>query len=446
MRSVAVKVSVNGISVSGRDLNFLSVTEIVLQIAAGETTAVAVTEACLARIEARESDLRAWAFVDHGLALQQAHARDRDTPCGLLHGVPLGVKDIIDTHDMPTEMGSPIYAGHRPVADAACVALVRGAGATILGKTVTTEFAGSHPGPTTNPHATAHSPGGSSSGSAAAVADYMVPAAFGTQTGSSILRPSAYCGVVGYKPTFGTYNIAGIKPAAQSLDTLGLHVRAVEDIQILSAVLLNRPFEPLTALPSSPRIGVCRTPLWEAAQAETRAALEDAATRLARAGAVMSDVVLPAAFSDLEDARILINCYERSRHMANEWRDHNDLLSDRFKLVMQTGLDAPYEDYVAAMRLSEVCRQQSDNVFDSLDILLAPCVDGEAPEGLENGGNPRFAGLWTAIRLPALSLPTHTGPNGLPIGIQLVGRYRDDDRLLSAAKWVQEKIGTTSLI
>jgi amidase len=427
------------------DLNFLSAIEIARRIAAGETTAVAVIEACLARIGAREGDLHAWAFVDPELALEQARARDSETPQGLLHGVPLGIKDIIDTHDVPTEMGSSIYAGRRPLADAACVALARGAGAVILGKTVTTEFAGSEPGPTTNPHNGAHSPGGSSSGSAAAVADFMVPAAFGTQTGSSILRPSAYCGIIGYKPTFGTYNIAGIKAAAQSLDTLGLHVRDLDDIQLLTAVLTNRPFEPLKALAANPTIGVCRTPLWNMAQTETRAALEDAASRLAQAGAVLCDVTLPDAFAGLEEARILINCYERSRHMINEWRDHRESLSDRFQAVMKTGLDTPYEDYVAAMRLTEDCRQQSDALFEGLDILLAPCVDGEAPEGLENGGNPRFAGLWTAIQLPALSLPTYRGPNGMPVGIQLVGRYRDDDRLLSTAKWALEKLGALSV-
>lgn len=429
----------------GLNLNSLSATEITRRITAGETTAVAVAEACLARIEAREGDLHAWAFVDPEMVLEQARARDNETPQGLLHGLPLGIKDIIDTHDMPTEMGSPVYAGRRPTADAACVALVRGAGAVILGKTVTTEFAGSHPGPTTNPHDTAHSPGGSSSGSAAAVADLMVPAAFGTQTGSSILRPSAYCGVIGYKPTFGTYNIAGIKAASQSLDTLGLHVRDLDDIQLLTAVMTNRPFEPLKAPTASLRIGVCHTPLWDAAQAETRVALEDAASRMAKAGAALCDITLPDAFASLEEARILINCYERSRHMTNEWRDHRDSLSDKFQTVMQTGLEAPYEEYIAAMRLTEDCRQQSDVLFDGLDMLLAPCVDGEAPEGLENGGNPRFAGLWTAIRLPALSLPTHTGPNGMPVGIQLVGRYRDDDRLLSAAKWVLEKLGGPSI-
>jgi amidase len=430
---------------SAADLNRLSATQIARQIATGETTAVAVVEACLARIEAREEALHAWAFIDRELALEQARACDGQTPQGPLHGVPLGVKDIIDTHDMPTQMGSPIYAGHCPPTDAGCVALVRAAGAVVLGKTVTTEFAGSFTGPTTNPYDNTRSPGGSSSGSAAAVADFMVPAAFGTQTGSSILRPSSYCGVIGYKPTFGTFNIGGIKPAAQSLDTLGLHVRDLDDIQWLTAVLVNRAHEPLAAPASPPAIGLCRTPLWDVALPETHAAVEDAASRLAQAGATVRETVLPDAFARLEDVRIAINCYERSRHMAFEWRHHRDGLSKTFQEVVQTGLDMTYDDYVAALRLTEDCRQQSDAVFDGLDVLLAPCVDGEAPEGLEYSGNPRLPGLWTAIRLPTLSLPTHTGPNGLPVGIQLIGRYRDEDRLLSVAKWVLETLGSPTL-
>ncbi|MBN42118.1 MAG: hypothetical protein CL573_01365 [Alphaproteobacteria bacterium] len=425
-------------------LNKLSAFEVARRIASGETTAVAVTEACLERIEACDDAVRAWAYIDGELALQQAQACDNKAPKGALHGVPLGVKDIIDTQDMPTQMGSPVYAGYRPGADAACVAQVRNAGAIILGKTVTTEFAGSHPGPTANPQDLNYSPGGSSSGSAAAVADYMVPAAFGTQTGSSILRPSAYCGVIGYKPTFGTYNIAGVKAAAHSLDTLGLHVRDIDDIQLLTSVLVNRSLAPLPLPTGGPRIGLCRTPLWDSAQPETKAAVEDAGVRLSQAGAAVHDINMPEAYSHLEDVRILINCYERSRHMINEWHDYRDLLSDRFCAVMETGLGLPYEEYVAGMRMTEDCRQNSDALFEDLDVLLTPCVDGEAPRGLEDGGNPRFAGFWTAIRLPTISLPTHSGPNGLPVGIQLVGRYRDDDRLLSVAKWVIETLRAPS--
>ncbi|NKB48971.1 MAG: amidase [Alphaproteobacteria bacterium] len=430
---------------SATDLNHLSASAIAQKIAAGEATAVAVVEACLTRIEARENVLKAWAFIDPDLALEQAYASDRLDTDGPLHGVPIGVKDIIDTADMPTAMGSPIYADRRPATDAACVALARAAGAIVLGKTVTTEFAGSFPGPTTNPYDATRSPGGSSSGSAAAVADYMVPTAFGTQTGSSILRPSSYCGVIGYKPTFGTYNIAGIKAASQSLDTLGLHVRDMDDIPLFTSMLVNRPLTPLEAPASAPAIGVCRTPLWDIALPETQAAVEDAAARLTQAGAVLRDVTAPPSFDDLEDARIAINCYERSRHMQYEWREHRDALSDMFQTVMQTGLDMDYDHYIAAMRQTEDCRVQADALFDGIDALLTPCVDGEAPEGLAYSGNPRLPGLWTAIRLPAISLPTHTGPNGMPVGIQLVGRYRDDDRLLAVAKWVLQKLGSPTL-
>jgi amidase len=216
-------------------------------ISTGRTSAEAVVQACLDRIAERDPDVHAWAFIDPSQALEQARRLDRSESFGPLHGVPIAVKDIIDTCDMPTSMGSPIYAGFQPRGDAACVALVRNAGAVILGKTVTAEFASSAPGPTVNPHNHRHTPGGSSSGSAAAVADYMVPVAFGTQTGGSVLRPSAYCGIIGYRPTFGMFNMTGVKPAAQSLDTLGLHARSLDDIELLTAVLVGRD-RPVKAL------------------------------------------------------------------------------------------------------------------------------------------------------------------------------------------------------
>jgi amidase len=245
--------------------NALTATEIAHAIAAGETTCEAVVRDCLDRIEQRETIIHAWAGIDPELVLRHARERDRSAARGPLHGVPIGVKDIIDTADLPTEMGSPIYRRHRPTTDAACVALVRAAGAVILGKTVTCEFAGMAPGATANPHDVAHTPGGSSSGSGAAVADFMVPAAFGTQTGGSVLRPASYCGVFGFKPTFGAFNRNGVYPAAESLDTLGLITRSLDDIELLSAVLeLRTPSQP-RPLDRPPRIGLCRTPLCNAA-------------------------------------------------------------------------------------------------------------------------------------------------------------------------------------
>src|SRR5579863_823449 len=243
-----------------RRLNELSAAEIARRVAAREVTAEAVLADCLARIAAREPVVHAFAYVDSELALAAARALDRGPIRGALHGVPIGIKDVIDTADQPTQMGSPIYAGHRPACDAACVALSRAAGAVILGKTVTCEFAGMTPGPTTNPHDAAHTPGGSSSGSGAAVADLMLPAALGTQTGGSVLRPAAYCGVIGYKPTFGTFNRAGLKFAAESLDTIGLMARTLDDIALVTSVLLGGQPDAPVALGAAPAIGLCRTP------------------------------------------------------------------------------------------------------------------------------------------------------------------------------------------
>ena len=427
------------------DLLKLSATEIASKISGGELTSVRLIEALLSRIEEREKTVKAWAYIDPNIILEQARKSDQSGSLGLLHGVPIGIKDIIDTCVMPTQMGSPIYIDHQPLIDASCVALTRSAGALIMGKTVTTEFAGSFPGLTTNPHNHERTPGGSSSGSAAAVADYMIPVAFGTQTGSSILRPSSYCGIIGYKPTFGRFNIFGIKPAAQSLDTLGLHVRSMEDIQLFTSVLINRNFKPLESPSYFPKIGICRTELWDFALPETKLALENAATNLEESGAKVSDVKTPSSFKGLEEARILINCYERSRHMVYEWTEHRASLSMPFQEVINAGLNMSNDDYTAAMKQTEKCLNESNNMFQDLDLIIAPCVDGEAQLGLDFSGNPRFSGLWTAIRLPTLNLPTHLGPNGLPVSIQLVGQYRGDDKFLSIAKWVLQKLGSPSL-
>jgi amidase len=422
-------------------LNQLSATEIVRGIAKGDLTAEAVTRACLDRIAAREPAVQAWATIDPDHALKQARALDKGAARGPLHGVPIGVKDVIDTVDLPTEMGSPIYKGNRSACDAACVAIVRAAGAVILGKTVTAEFAGMFPGPTANPLDPARTPGGSSSGSAAAVADHMAPAGFGTQTGGSVLRPAAYCGVVGFKPTFNLINRAGIKFAAESLDTIGLITRTIDDAELITAVLVGKP--PANRnFDTAPRLGVCRTPLWDTAQPETQQAVEDAASRLAKAGAPVREIVLPDEFSRLyHAARESINNYERSKSMAADWFAHGERISKVLGGRIQEGMAMRHEDYIAALQLAERCRALIEQEFVGIDAIIAPCVKGEAPLGLDHTGDPAFQQLWTALHTPSMTLPTHRGPNGLPVGLQLVAPRYGDDRLFACARWVWQRLG-----
>ena len=422
-------------------LNELSAYKISERVTNGEITAEAVVGDCLARIEARENMVHAWTFLDADLALGQARAVDARTDKGALAGVPFGVKDIIDTADMPTEMGSKIYRGHRPAADASCVAMLRAAGAVIMGKTVTCEFAGPVARATPNPHNPAHTPGGSSSGSAAAVADAMCACAFGTQTGGSVLRPSAYCGIIGFKPSFGAINRAGIKFAAESLDTIGLHTRNVDDIELLLRVLSGRTPAPPRTHDAPPSIGICRTYLWDNAEPETRTAIEDAASRLGAAGCMVGHVTLPTEFAELTPAREVVNDYERARSMADEWNSHREAISKRMQQSIVNGLALTHEKYAAAMRCIERCVTRLDGIFEGYDALLTPTANGFAPEGLEQTGHHGFQSIWTMMGTPAITLPTHSAANGLPVGIQLVGRPGEDNQLLASARWVMDLLG-----
>lgn len=427
---------------ANRALNELSAVEVTRGVAAGDFTVEAVTRACLERIAAREDDVRAWAHLDPERALAQARAQDAAGAAGPLRGATVGVKDIIDTFDMPTGMGSPIYDGYVPAADASCVGLTRAGGGVVLGKTVTCEFAGRTPRGTRNPLDPARTPGGSSSGSGAAVADFMVHLAFGTQTAGSVLRPSAYCGIVGYKPTFNTINRTGIKFAAESLDTIGLHARSVADIDLFAAALCGRaPMQPRPA-DSTPAIGLCRTPLWDKAEPESRAALEDAVRRLEAAGCAVRDFALPESFIGLEAARNVINDVERWRVMAHEWAHARDQLSAELREILVRGSKTPHGDYLGALRLAEACRAQMPSLLEGLDVILAPSANGEAPEGLGWTGDPAFQGLWTILHAPSITLPTHEGPNGMPVGIQLIGRRYEDTRLLADADWVFSRLGS----
>lgn len=424
--------------------NELSASEAAKRIAAGEITAEALVRDCLARIEEREPGVGAWEFLDPELALEQARERDRSPSRGPLHGIPVGIKDIFETADMPTAYGSSIYKGNRPLADASAVALIRAAGAVIVGKTVTTEFAAPYPGKTVNPHNPAHTPGGSSSGSAAAVGDFMVPVAFGSQTAGSLIRPAAFCGAIGYKPSYGTFNQAGMKPQAQALDTMGLITRSLDDIELVSAVLTSRTPPTVGRLHErAPKIGVCRTHLWSEVEPSTVEAMEDAATRLAAAGASVADFDLPATFAALTEAHFKVLMFECVRAMAYEWKFHREQLSDMLQGILQAGEDCSYEDYITALELGEACRAQMPEIFKDLDVLLAPSAAGQAPVGLGSTGDIRHQTMWTFLHVPCVTLPTHVGRNGLPVGVLLVGPLRGDDTLLATARWVEERLGLT---
>jgi Asp-tRNA(Asn)/Glu-tRNA(Gln) amidotransferase A subunit family amidase len=420
--------------------NQLSAADAVAQLASGALTAEALTRACLDRAEERQS-VKAWTWLDPEQALAQARAADRAARPGLLAGLPVGVKDIIDTADMPTEHGSPIYRGNRPFADAACVALLRMAGAVILGKTVTTEFANRFPGATVNPHNPAHTPGGSSSGSAAAVADFQVPVGLGTQTGGSVIRPAAFCGVVGYKPSFGEFSRAGIKLQCHNLDTLGVLSRTVEDLALLRAALTASPHRKIDRSAGAPRIGVCRTPAWDAAEPATQALIERSAARLAAAGARISEVSFAPEFADILDHHRRVFNFEAARNYAYEYEEHHDLVSQVLRdTVLTPGRDLPLEAYVEAIETAEAFRRHLDDIFAGVDVLLTPSAAGEAPAGLGSTGDPSFNSIWTLAWTPCVTLPAGAGPQGLPLGIQLIGPRFRDEALLDAASWVEPRL------
>src|SRR5215468_6092726 len=311
--------------------NCLAATTLVRLIEDGELTAEAVVESHLARIAEREPVVRAWSHLAGEAALAQARERDKAGKKTLLHGVPFGLKDIFDTAHMPTTYGSPIYVGWQPGSDASAAALPRAAGGILLGKTVTTEFANAHPGPTTNPHDPSFSPGGSSSGSAAAVADFMVPLAIGTQTGGSVIRPAAYCGVVGFKPSFGLFPPAGMRINTEALDTVGIMARSVRDIALFRAAMMAIPYSPPAAPEAALRLGLCRGPHWDEAQPEGRAVLEAAADQLVVAGASVGETELPAESADGDERQRILGAFEGLRNHMPELYRHEALLSARLR-------------------------------------------------------------------------------------------------------------------
>jgi amidase len=408
---------------------------------AGKLSAEEYVAAHLERIRQRNGDVQAWVHCNPETALAQARMVDRTKPQSPLAGVPVGFKDVIDTAGMPTGYNSPIYRDYVPQVDAACVAMVRHAGGIVLGKTVTTEFASRTPGPTRNPLNLAHSPGGSSSGSAAAVADFMVPLAFGTQTGGSVIRPAAFCGIVGYKPSFGTINRAGLKQLAESLDTIGVMARSVEDCALLTHVVSARRLPDFsTALAQTPRVGLLRTSRWSDASPAAQVALDAAAAAIAKKGARVTDVSMPAEFDRLHEDQMVIMNFEAARALAHERFTHPELLSEYLRNKLEDYWHKPREAYTAVMRHALDCRRMYADLVADFDVLLTLSAPGEAPQGITGTGSSLFNRVWTLLGAPCVTIPAGTGPQGLPLGVQIIGAYDDDERVLRIAEWIRQAL------
>lgn len=419
----------------------LNASEAARRIAMGELTSEALVQACLERIEARDERVGAWQHLDPVGALERARWLDRRPPDGLLHGIPVGLKDIIDTGRMPTTYGSSIYEGCTPQRDAHCVERLLEAGAVILGKTVTAEFAYYQPGPTRNPANPAHTPGGSSSGSAAAVADYQVPLALGTQTAGSIIRPASFTGVLGYKPTFGTFSCQGVRALAPSLDTLGGLARDFADFALLRQVLSVNGPDVAGEPKGAPRVALVRTAQWPDAQPAMQQAVELAARRLEQAGAEVLEREPPAGFDRLVDAQMAIMAVEAADAMSRELAEAPDALSDHMHtLIARGGAVAPAEER-EARALADACRRQLGDLFADVDVVLTAAAAGEAPEGLISTGDPLFNRIWTLLGLPCVTYPVTRGPGGLPLGVQVVGRMEGDAELLAHARWMHAETG-----
>ncbi len=403
----------------------------------GKLRPEAMTEAYLDHIHRHAPGVRAFVHFDP----EQARTAAASVRPGPLRGIPIGVKDVLDTADMPSQYGSPIWDGWRPKADAASVAWARAAGGVVIGKTVTTEFATRKPGPTMNPVNPAHTPGGSSSGSAAGVGAGLFPLAFGTQTAGSIIRPAAFCGVVGYKPTFGMINRIGMKIMSDSLDTIGVLARTVADCALFAGAVSGRDLgDPDTKIGSAPRIGICRSPVWGMAAPETQALLERVAGALSRAGAPVRDFDVPGSIAALVEAHPIVMNSESARALGWELAHHAGLISEGLRERLAFGLNQTQAALEHAYAVFDTSQRAFPDAMAGLDVLVTPSAPGEAPKGLEWTGDPAFNSIWTALHVPCVTVPAGVGPNGLPLGIQIVGRRGDDRAVLALARWVEAAI------
>jgi Asp-tRNA(Asn)/Glu-tRNA(Gln) amidotransferase A subunit family amidase len=433
-------------------LESLTATAAAAQIREGRITARELVEACLARIDAVESTIGAWTYLDRAHALAQAEAADdvhrKGGPHGPLHGVPVGIKDIFDTHDMPTEDGTPLHAGRTPRRDATAVARLREAGAIILGKTVTTELAYFAPGKTRNPHDPTRTPGGSSSGSAAAVAAHMVPLAIGSQTNGSVIRPAAYCGVVGYKPTHGLISRKGALRLSRTLDQVGVFARTVEDAALIAECMIGydaddpdtRPLArpPLVATamsdpPLPPRLAFVPTPMWSQAEPDTQAAFEELAEAL---DGNIERIDLPSIFERAIDLHRTIMETDMAINLAEEFEHGADKLSPQLCELLERGRRISGFEYGRAIESIAALNAALDELFFAYEAFVTPAATGAAPAGLETTGSPIFCTPWTLCGVPAITLPMLQNNERLPVGVQLVGARNNDARLLRTARWL----------
>lgn len=437
-------------------LAWLSASDAAKAIRDGAISAEQLVAACLARVREVDDKVQAWQFLDPEHALAQARtldqARREGRPTGPLHGVPVGIKDIVDTGDMPTEDGTVLHAGRMPTADAIVVASLRAAGAVIMGKTVTTECAYFSPGKTRNPHNPEHTPGGSSSGSAAAVAAGMVPVALGSQTNGSVVRPAAFCGVYGFKPTHGLIPRGGILRLSRTLDHVGVFARTLEDVALVCESLVGHderdpdtrprariPFSAVAAEepPLPPLLAFVRTPVWDRAAPDTREAFEELVAALDDR---VQELELPESARSAWDWHRTIMDAEMAASLDAEWERGRDRLSEALRALLARGRETSALEYQRALARISLINEGFAELFSRFDAILTPSAPGTAPRGLESTGDPAFCTLWTLCGMPALNLPLMHGSNGLPLGAQLVGPRYGDARLLRTARWVAAQV------
>ena len=437
------------------ELNKLTASEAAAGLARGEFTAAELMRACLHRVAEREEDVRAWAHIDPDQAMAEAKASDAaraaGTELGPLHGLPVGIKDIIDTADMPTENGSALFEGRRPNADAGCVAALRAAGAVIMGKTVTTELANTNPSKTRNPHNLAHTPGGSSAGSGAGVADFHMPLALGTQTGGSVIRPASFNGVYGLKPTLGLIPRNGALLQSHTLDTIGVYGRSLDDLALITDSLsIADPGDPQSyrgsrgslrealaqPVPSPPRFAFLETPAWDLASAGAQKAITDVADSLGNACAKETP---PAPFDRILDLHGAIFAAENAHYYGAYLRERPELLSDKIRARMTATYDVPARDYIAALTERDVIYGSIEALLSRYDAILCLPAAGPAPRGFESTGDPAFNSPWTYLGVPCVSLPRLT-VEGMPLGVQLVGARGAEGRLMRTARWLDDSL------